>query len=174
MNPQTKSTDLKATLQEAGVEVPTSTIQLLFEQNGLYGRVARKKPLILGRHKNVPLEYARNHIDESEIFWYKVIWSDVTYIILYTELFGHSHHRYVWKQVTQEFQEMNTIATVKHGSGSLMLLGCISANCTGKLINIEGKLSVAGYQELFEKKPAGLGTKVKDGKKLDAAAGQKY
>ena len=66
---------------------------------------------------------------------------------------------------------MNTIATVKHGSGSLMLLGCISANCTGKLINIEGKLSVAGYEELFEKKPAGLGTKVKDGKKLDAAAG---
>ena len=32
-----------------------------------------------------------------------------------------------------------------------MLLGCISTNYTGKLINIEGKLNATGYEEILEK-----------------------
>ena len=118
---------------------------MYLNRGALFGRAARKKCLSRAQHKEVQLEYARKHIDESKIFSYKFIWLDETYIILYTELYGHSHHRYAWRQVHQEYQEMNTIAAVKHGCGSLILLGCVSANCTGKLVKIAGKSNAVGY-----------------------------
>lgn len=145
-NPQTTSSDLQATLQEAGVQVSTSTIRRHLNRGGLHGRIARKKPLLRAQHKKARLEYAREHIDESKTFWHKILWSDETKI----ELYGHNHQRYVWRQVNQAFQEKNTIATVKHGGGSLMLWGCVSANGTGNLVKIEGKLNAVGYQKILE------------------------
>ena len=45
-----------------------------------------------------------------------------------------------------------------------MLLGCISTNYTGKLINIEGKLNAAGYEELLEKNLQDSARKLKMGR----------
>lgn len=145
-NPQTTSSDLQASLQEAGVQVSTSTIRRQLNSSGLHGRIARKKPLLRAQHKKARLEYAKKHIDEADTFWHKILWSDETKI----ELYGHNHQRYVWREVNQAFQEKNTIATVKHGGGSLMLWGCVSANGTGNLVRIEGKLNAAGYQKILE------------------------
>ena len=44
----------------------------------------------------------------------------------------------------------NTIPTVKHGGGSIMLWGCFSLAGTGKLVRIEGKMDAAKYREILE------------------------
>jgi hypothetical protein len=58
------------------------------------------------------LEFAKRHLKDSQT---KILWSDETKI----ELFGLNAKRHVWRKP-------GTIPTVKHGVGSIMLLGCFS------------------------------------------------
>ena len=58
------------------------------------------------------------------------MWSDETKI----ELFGINSTRLecgVWRKRNAEYNLKNTIPTVKHGGGNLMLWGCFSAKGTG-------------------------------------------
>ena len=67
------------------------------------------------------------HMDEG------VLWSDKTKI----ELLGHQGKRYVWRKPNTSHHPENTIPTVKHGSGSIMLWGCFSSAGTGKPVGID-------------------------------------
>ena len=44
-----------------------------------------------------------------------------------------------------------TIPTVKHGGGNIMLWGCFSDAGTGRLVRIKGKMNGAKYREILEK-----------------------
>ncbi|KAK3557494.1 hypothetical protein QTP70_028315, partial [Hemibagrus guttatus] len=44
----------------------------------------------------------------------------------------------------------NTIPTVKHGGGSIMLWGCFSAAGTGRLVRMEGKMNAAMYRDILD------------------------
>jgi len=44
----------------------------------------------------------------------------------------------------------NTIPTVKHGGGSIMLWGCFSLSGTGRLVRIEGKMNAAMYRHILD------------------------
>ena len=43
----------------------------------------------------------------------------------------------------------NTIPTIKHGGGNIMLWGCFSAKGTGRLHRVEGKMDGAKYREIL-------------------------
>ncbi len=49
----------------------------------------------------------------------KILWSDETKI----ELFGLNSKRYVWRKPGTAHHLSNTVPTVKHGGGSIMLWG---------------------------------------------------
>uniref|UniRef100_A0A8C4TCR5 Uncharacterized protein n=1 Tax=Erpetoichthys calabaricus TaxID=27687 RepID=A0A8C4TCR5_ERPCA len=46
--------------------------------------------------------------------------------------------------------QANTIPTVKHGGGSIMLWGCSSAAGTGRLVRIKGKMAAAMYRDILD------------------------
>ena len=71
------------------------------------------------------------------------LWSDETKI----ELFGHQGKRHVWHQ---PHHPKNTIPTVKHSGGSIMLWGSFSMAGTGKLVRIEGLMDGAIYRVILE------------------------
>ena len=109
-------------LEERGAKVSISTVKRVLYRHNLKDRSARKKPLLQNHHKKARLRFATAHGDKDRSFWSNVFWSDETKI----ELFGHNDHCYVCKP-------KNTIPTVKHGVGSIMLWGCFAARGIGAL-----------------------------------------
>ncbi len=108
-----------------------STITAALHQSGLYGRVARRKPLLSARHTKARMEFAKKHLKDSKMVTNKILWSDETKIYL----FGLNSKRYVWRKPGTAHHLSNTVPTVKHGGGSIMLWGCFSAAGTGRLVN---------------------------------------
>ncbi len=73
------------------------------------------------------------------------MWSDETKL----ELFGINSTRRVWRKKKDEYNPKNTIPTLKHGGGNIMLSGRFSAKGTGRLHRIEGRMVGAMYREIL-------------------------
>ena len=70
--------ELQRSTAEVGESVHRTTISCLLHKSGLYGRVARRKPLLKGIHKKSCLEFAKSHVGDTANMWKKVLWSDET------------------------------------------------------------------------------------------------
>ncbi|KAF4088887.1 hypothetical protein AMELA_G00059910 [Ameiurus melas] len=129
-NPMVTLTELQRVSVERGEPSRRTTISAALHQSGLYGRVARWKPLLSKRHMTACLEFVKRHLKDSPTKT-KV------------ELFGLNGKCHVWMKPGTTHHLANTIPTVKHGGGRIMLWGCFSAAGTGRLVRIEGKMNAA-------------------------------
>ena len=121
--------ELQRSSVEMGEPSRRTIISAALHQSGLYGRVARRKLLLSKRYMTARLEFAKRHLKYSQTLRNKIILYDETKM----ELFGLNAKHHVWSKP-------GTIPTVKHGGGSIMLWGCLSAAGTGRLVRIEGKI----------------------------------
>ncbi|KAK3574747.1 hypothetical protein QTP86_017526, partial [Hemibagrus guttatus] len=85
------------------------------------------------------------HLNDLEESWVKVLWSDETK----TELFGINSTRCVWRRRNAAYDPKNTILTIKHGGGNIMLWGCFSAKGTGQVHCIKGTIDGAMYHQIL-------------------------
>ncbi len=136
--PRTTREDLVNDLKAAGTIVTKKTIGNALRREGLKCCSARKVPLLKKAHVQTHLKFANEHLNDSEENWVKVLWSDETKI----ELFGINSTRRVWRRRNAAYDPKNTIPTVKHGGGNIMLWGCFSAKGTGQLHRIKGTLDM--------------------------------
>ncbi len=143
--PRTTREDLVNELKRAGTTVSTVTVSNTLHPHGFKSCSTRKVPLLKPAHVQARLKFAKDHLDDPEEAWEKVMWSDETTI----ELFGINSTRRVWRKKKDEYNPKNTIPTVKHGGGNIMLWGCFSAKGTGRLHRIEGRMDGAMYREIL-------------------------
>ncbi|KAK3520079.1 hypothetical protein QTP70_012880 [Hemibagrus guttatus] len=146
-NPRTTRGDLVNDLQRAGTKVTKATISNTLRRQGLKSCSARRVPLLKPVHVRARLKSAREHLDDPEEDWENVIWSDETKI----ELFGKNSTCRVWRRKNAELHPKDTIPTVKHGGGNIMLWGCFSAKGPGRLIRVKERMNGAMYREILSK-----------------------
>lgn len=145
--PRVTARQLQDDLMKAGTSASVATIRRALNKQGLHGRTPRRTPLLTSRNIRSRLEYARRNLDKTTEFWETVLWTDETKL----ELFGHMDQRYVWRAQGQAYDQKNTIPTVKHGGGSLMMWGCFSAAGTGNLDHVPGIMDSQKYQVILKK-----------------------
>jgi len=78
--------------------------------------------------------------------WSNVLFSDESKF----ELFGSDGIKYVRRPVDKRFDVRYQIPTVKHGGGSVMVWGCMSASETGPLVLVNGKMDKFQYKSILE------------------------
>ncbi|KAI4894371.1 hypothetical protein NFI96_002530 [Prochilodus magdalenae] len=100
--------------------------------------MARKGPLLKPAHAQARLKFAHDHLDDPEESWEKALWSD-----------GLNSTRRVWRTKNDEHHPKNTIPTVEHGGGGIMLWGCFSAHGTGRLHCVKERRTGAMYCEIL-------------------------
>uniref|UniRef100_A0A8C5MCY2 Transposase n=1 Tax=Leptobrachium leishanense TaxID=445787 RepID=A0A8C5MCY2_9ANUR len=133
-------------LSDVGTEVSAQTIRRTLRNEGLRARTPRRTPLLSPKNKKSRLQYAKSHVDKPQKFWDSVLWTDETKL----ELFGLMDQRYVWRRKNKAYEEKNTLPTVKHGGGSIMLWGCFASAGTGKLQRVQGTMNSLQYQEILD------------------------
>ncbi|KAK3517308.1 hypothetical protein QTP70_002953 [Hemibagrus guttatus] len=160
-NPRTTRGDLVNDLQRAGTKVTKATISNTLCRQGLKSCSARRVPLLKPVHVRARLKFAREHLDDPEEDWENVIWSDETKI----ELFGKNSTCRVWRRKNAELHPKNTIPSVKHGGGNIILWGCFSAKGPGRLIRVKERINGAMYREILSKNllPSARALKMKRG-----------
>uniref|UniRef100_A0A8C5MCI0 Transposase Tc1-like domain-containing protein n=1 Tax=Leptobrachium leishanense TaxID=445787 RepID=A0A8C5MCI0_9ANUR len=119
-SPHVTAEELRKDLSDVGTEVSAQTIRRTLRNEGLHARTP-------------PLLSPKNKTDETKL-----------------ELLGPMDQRYVWRRKNKAYEEKNTLPTVKHGGGSIMLWGCFASAGTGKLQRVQGTMNSLQYQEILD------------------------
>lgn len=121
-------------------------VRKLLQQQGLNGRVRRKKPLLRPEHVEKRKLWAEDMADMTADDWRGVVFSDESKF----NLFGSDGKQYCRRRPHEELEERNVKKTVKHGGGSVMVWGCITEFGPGRLHRVEGKMNARMYAQILE------------------------
>ncbi len=78
--PRTTREDQVNDLKRAGTTVSTVTVSNTLHRHGLKSCSMRKVSLLKPAHVQARLKFAKDHLDDPEEAWEKVMWSDETKI----------------------------------------------------------------------------------------------
>lgn len=135
-------------------KISNTTVKRRLNSNGMWGRVAIKKPLLRPVNKLKRLEFALKHKDWTIEQWKNVFWTDESKF----ELFGNKRRQYVRRKVGESHLQQCVAPSFKYGGGSVMVWGGFSYDGVGELVKIDGKMDQNYYHRLLSQHiiPSGL------------------
>ncbi len=129
-----------------GQLVSAQTIRYTLQQVGLHGRRPRRKTLLKLAHNKACKQFTEGNLAKSINYWNHVLWSDESKVNL---LVSDGVQNVCWCS-GEEYQENCALPTVKHGGGSIMVWGCMTAAGTGELWFIEGNMDSNMYCDILK------------------------
>jgi transposase len=142
----TASATAKQLHDELNVEVSDRTVRRAFQEAGLEAMEKEKKPKLSPKNVKERLAFARRHKDWTIEDWKRVIWSDETKI----NRFCSDGRSWCWIRDGESRQPRHVKETVKHGGGSLMIWGCMTAYGVGFMCKITGNMNQHVYKSILE------------------------
>lgn len=144
-NPRTTRKNIEEQLSDMGVTVSLSTVSNILHRADLRGHRPRKTPLLKPIHLKTRLKFARDHVEKPLSYWSNVLWTDETKI----ELFGLNETKNVFRKKGERNSLKNTLPTVKHGGGSIMLWGAFSVYRLGTLYRVNGIMMKRDFLQIL-------------------------
>ena len=102
--------------------------------------------LVSAKNRRQRLEFVKRYINKDYSFWKNVIFTDESKI----NLFGNDGKINIWRKANQEWKVQNLNPTIKHGKGSVMMWGCVSAVEIGNLEFIERNMDKWSYLNILK------------------------
>ena len=130
-----------------GIKVHRTTVSRELHKAGLRAGEKKKKPALSEKNRKERLAYAKAHRHWTVDDWKQVIFSDETKV----NRFNSDGRSWTWYRDGESLQPRNVSQTYKHGGGSIMMWGCITAFGVGYLCDIEGNMNSQLYKEILEK-----------------------
>lgn len=139
--------DIAKRLREnEGVCVSAETVRRCLEKCGFRSAHKVKKPFLSAKHMKARFEFAKSHKDWTDTDWKSVIWSDETKILR----LGSDGRKWCWRQPHRDLNAAHVCPTVKHGGGSIMVWGCMTAFGPGFLAKIDSGLNADLYCQILD------------------------
>ncbi len=138
-------------LEVAEVEGRFVSAQIIchtLQQVGLHGHHPRRKHLLKLAHKKACKLFTEDNLAKSMNYWNHVLWSDESKVNLF-DSYGVQH---VWWSPGEEYQENCILPTIKHGGGSIMVLGCMTTAGIGELRFTEGNMDSNMHCDILKQK----------------------
>lgn len=129
-----------------GIKVNPETVRNVLRKANYHGRTARRKSYINERNRKRRLVFAKTCIHYDKKYWEHVIFADESKF----NVFGSDGRAMVWRKPNEEMKIKNLVPTMKHGGGSLMVWGCMSAAGVGDLVIIEGIMNQHVYLDILK------------------------
>lgn len=128
--------------------VSFSTIRRSLHRFSMFGRVACKKPLLRKYNLRKRLRFAKQHVHWTVKQWARVLFTDESKF----EVFGNHRRIVVRRRPGERYESRCLVPTVKHGGGSIMVWGGISAAGALPLKLITGIMVKENYKQILEKR----------------------
>ena len=132
---------------ELGMILNANTIRNRAQEAGLFGRVARKKPLVNKVNRGKRLKFARDMLKKPIGFSETVIWSDESKF----NLFGSDGKVTALRAPKEEYDPHCIVPTVKHGGDSVTVWSCFERNGVGKMCILDRNMDRFYYRDILEK-----------------------
>ncbi|GBN31433.1 Transposable element Tc1 transposase, partial [Araneus ventricosus] len=122
------------------------TVRNILRKYNCHGRVARRKPFLSKAHRRARLEFAKSNIKKPQEFWNSILFVDESKC----NVFGSDGKQMVWRKPNSELEMKNLTTSIKHGGGSQMVWGCMSAVGVGNLHFIDGMMDKYMYLDILK------------------------
>lgn len=147
INPRLSAPKLRDMVEKHfNISCNAETVRRVLRNNGLNGRIARKKPFVSSKNKKIRLQFAHSYAGKDFSFWKNVLFTDESKF----NLFGSDGRVNVWRKPNQEMNPKHLRPTVKHGGGHVMVWGACSAGGVGKLHFVEGNMDKIQYLNILK------------------------
>lgn len=115
-------------------------------RSGYNSCTARRKPLVSDVNKKKRIDFANDYKNKANEFWDNVIFSDESKF----NVFGSDGRFKVWRKQGEALNPKNTIKTVKHGGGGVMVWGCMASAGVGNLVIIDEIMNKEVYLNILK------------------------
>lgn len=134
--------------------VSPNTVRRALQDVGGKAKKVVKKPMLLKRHMEARLQFAKKYENWTEDDWSLVVWTDESKInrfqsdgMKYTWIFNEHDQNHSDKHV---IPASRVVGTIKHGGGSIMVWGCMTWHGPGYLVRIYGGLDAQLYVKILK------------------------